>query len=286
MQAGSVVSGRFNMLTRIITGAGYVAVMLGFFLMREFIDVRIFHLLTYFLIAWATFEVARMVKEKALRGVYPLGVAFGIIFPLAYFLGEWLVCSGWGWLIAVTLVALIIMALCVYAFFWGKSGAQFVYSVIPFVYPAIPLMFMLMSNSVENGFIILLLSFVVSPFADTFAYFTGRLIGGPKLCPKISPKKTWSGAIGGVIGGIVGAIIVYFIFKPTINFFSPVFFFALVGLVASIINTFGDLIESFLKRKVGVKDSGKLLPGHGGVLDRIDGTQFVVLFLYLIFLLV
>ena len=90
----------------------------------------------------------------------------------------------------------------------------------------------------------------------------------------------------GVLGGILGAIIVYLIFKPTINFFSPILFFALVGLVASIVNTFGDLIESLLKRKVGVKDSGKLLPGHGGVLDRIDGTQFVVVFLYLIFLLV
>ena len=274
------------MLKRTITGAGYVAVMLGFFLMRELVDARIFHLLTYFLIAYATFEVTRMVKPFALKGTFYIAIAFGILFPLAYFLGEWLILGGWGWLLAVDLAVLIILGFSIYAVITKKSNKEFTYTAIAFIYPAIPLLFMLMANGEENGFIILLLSFVVSPFADTFAYLVGRLIGGPKLCPKISPKKTWSGAIGGVLGGILGAIIVYLIFKPTINFFSPILFFALVGLVASIVNTFGDLIESLLKRKVGVKDSGKLLPGHGGVLDRIDGTQFVVVFLYLIFLLV
>ena len=78
----------------------------------------------------------------------------------------------------------------------------------------------------------------------------------------------------------------YFIFTPTINFFSPILFFVLVGIIASIVNIFGDLFESYIKRRVGIKDMGKILPGHGGVMDRIDGTSFVVVFIYLAFLMV
>jgi phosphatidate cytidylyltransferase len=111
-------------------------------------------------------------------------------------------------------------------------------------------------------------------------------IGGKKLCPKISPKKTWAGAIGGTIFGAIGGILVYIIFKPAINFPAPVIFFALIGIIASVVNIFGDLFESVVKRRAGVKDSGNILPGHGGVLDRIDGTMFAIIPIYLAFLLV
>ena len=132
----------------------------------------------------------------------------------------------------------------------------------------------------------LLLCFIISPANDVFAYLVGSKIGGKKLCPKLSPKKTWSGAIGGTIGGILASLLVYLIFKPTVNFFSPILFFILIGLVASVINIIGDLFESFIKRKMGIKDMGKIMPGHGGVLDRIDGTMFVIAFTYILFLFV
>ena len=119
--------------------------------------------------------------------------------------------------------------------------------------------------------------------SDVFAYLVGSKGGGKKLCPKLSPKKTWSGAIGGTIGGVVSSIVLYFIFKPTVNFFSPILLFILIGLIASILNIFGDLFESFIKRKVGIKDMGKIMPGHGGVLDRIDGTMFVMAFMFIVF---
>jgi phosphatidate cytidylyltransferase len=80
-------------------------------------------------------------------------------------------------------------------------------------------------------------------------------------------------------------VVVYFIFTPEINFFSPVLLFILIGLVASVINIIGDLFESYIKRKAGVKDSGKIIPGHGGILDRIDGTMFTIVFIYIVFLL-
>lgn len=93
-------------------------------------------------------------------------------------------------------------------------------------------------------------------------------------------------AIGGTLGGIISGLIVYFIFTPSVNFFSPVLLFILVGLIASVANLFGDLFESFIKRRVGIKDMGKIMPGHGGVLDRIDGTMFAMAVIYIIFLLV
>ena len=100
---------------------------------------------------------------------------------------------------------------------------------------------------------------------DIFAYFTGRLIGGPKLAPKISPKKTWAG----LIGGVVGAMIVGGGIADWANFPAPLFATLSGGL--AVLAQAGDFFESWLKRRVGVKDSGTLLPGHGGIMDRVDG---------------
>lgn len=100
---------------------------------------------------------------------------------------------------------------------------------------------------------------------DIFAYFAGRAIGGPKIAPKISPKKTWAGLIGGVIGAMVigGGIGDY------VGFPAPLFATLSGGL--AVVAQAGDFFESWLKRRVGVKDSGTLLPGHGGIMDRVDG---------------
>ena len=141
----------------------------------------------------------------------------------------------------------------------------------------------------DFAFIALLLAFVTSPLCDTMAYLVGSLIGGKKLCPKISPKKTWSGAIGGLFGGIIGGILVYLIFRPEIIVAKPIviaLIFAGIGLVSALLTEIGDLFESFIKRRLGFKDSGSILPGHGGVLDRIDGMLFTSVFVCIIFLIV
>ncbi|QAY79391.1 phosphatidate cytidylyltransferase [Sphingosinicella sp. BN140058] len=105
---------------------------------------------------------------------------------------------------------------------------------------------------------------------DIFAYFAGRSIGGPKLAPRISPNKTWAGLIGGMAGaGVIGAIAA-FLFD-----LGPVFLLA--GAPLGLLAQLGDLYESSVKRRLGVKDSGSLLPGHGGILDRVDGLLPVTL---------
>jgi phosphatidate cytidylyltransferase len=101
---------------------------------------------------------------------------------------------------------------------------------------------------------------------DTFAYFAGRGIGGPKLAPRLSPKKTWAGLLGGMFGAaIVGAAAAIWL-----NLGSPALL-ALVSAGIAVVAQAGDILESALKRGAGVKDSGKLIPGHGGILDRVDG---------------
>lgn len=119
------------------------------------------------------------------------------------------------------------------------------------------------------GLIAMLFVFVVVWATDILAYFVGRAIGGPKLAPRISPGKTWSGAIGGTIAGVVGGYLVTMAHFQDVGFWTIV-----VGLSLSIASQIGDLFESFIKRRFGVKDSSNLIPGHGGVMDRVDGLVF------------
>ncbi len=110
--------------------------------------------------------------------------------------------------------------------------------------------------------------------SDTTAFFIGRAIGRHRLAPRISPAKTWEGAIGGVFGAVLVSL---FFVLPTPLTLSPHLNWAqaiLLGLLVSVFGQFGDLAESLFKRNMGVKDSGKLIPGHGGILDRMDSIAF------------
>ncbi|MBK5567554.1 phosphatidate cytidylyltransferase [Ensifer adhaerens] len=121
----------------------------------------------------------------------------------------------------------------------------------------------------DLGLIATLFVFAVVWATDIFAYFTGRAIGGPKLAPRISPGKTWSGAIGGTICGILAGVAVFMAYFSLQDLRIPI-----IALVLSVASQVGDLFESFIKRRFGVKDSSRLIPGHGGVMDRVDGLIF------------
>ena len=119
--------------------------------------------------------------------------------------------------------------------------------------------------------------------SDTAAFFVGRALGRHRLAARISPNKTWEGAIA----GLFGAIIISLLFTLQTPLSLPLGYgqAVLLGLLVSIFGQFGDLIESLLKRNMGVKESGRLIPGHGGVLDRMDSVVFagIVVYLYYIF---
>ena len=125
---------------------------------------------------------------------------------------------------------------------------------------------MLLRVDQQYGFVAIVLLFAIVWTTDVFAYFAGRAIGGPRLAPGISPKKTWAGAIAGALGAVIVAIVIASYFgafdKRTI---------ALIALLLSVCAQLGDLFESGVKRRFSAKDASGLIPGHGGVMDRLDG---------------
>lgn len=157
------------------------------------------------------------------------------------------------------------------------------YSMLGLLYVGIPfsLMVHLMWNFSVEGIPIVPLAIIFSLWInDSLAYIVGSLIGKTPFYPSISPKKTWEGTLGGVILTLAaGAIYGY-----SGNFFTPAFWIAVAGLTA-IVGTAGDLLESKLKRMAGVKDSGNIMPGHGGILDRFDSLILATPFVWLLTLI-
>jgi phosphatidate cytidylyltransferase len=128
------------------------------------------------------------------------------------------------------------------------------------------LAFVLLRGDPDYGFAAILWIFLIVWSADTLAYFAGRIIGGPKLAPSISPKKTWAGLGGAVAGSALVSII--FAYVTQLN---GIWALAILAACLALVEQAGDLFESSLKRFHGVKDAGGLIPGHGGIIDRVDG---------------
>jgi phosphatidate cytidylyltransferase len=147
------------------------------------------------------------------------------------------------------------------------------------------LIYLLVSLRLDAGRDWLLLAFLATFGSDTSAYFVGKAIGRHKLAPRISPGKTWEGTAA----GLFGAVIVCLLFTLNTPFQLPLGYgqAILLGVLVSVFGQIGDLVESLLKRNFGVKDSGNLMPGHGGLLDRLDSVLFagMVVYLYYVFVI-
>lgn len=147
-----------------------------------------------------------------------------------------------------------------WGFGWKVGG--FVYSLVP------ALCLLWLRDRAPSGFYVVLWVFIVTWSTDIGAYFAGRAIGGPKLAPSISPNKT----IAGLVGGMISAALAGYAWAELTSLSATLFVLApLLALAAQA----GDLFESWMKRRAGVKDSGNWLPGHGGALDRLDGLVVV-----------
>ncbi len=144
------------------------------------------------------------------------------------------------------------------------SAAALIIFYIPFLAGFI----LLLANN-KNGLRWIIALVVIVACSDTFAWVSGVLLGKHKMAPNISPKKTWEGFVGALIFTLIGAGLV-FQFPLHRAFWEG----AVIGVIGTITSTWGDLIESALKRDMGIKDMGKILPGHGGMLDRMDSILF------------
>ncbi|ATU91618.1 phosphatidate cytidylyltransferase [Phyllobacterium zundukense] len=156
-----------------------------------------------------------------------------------------------------------------------ESGYWPAFGLIYSGFPSIALT--LLRGDTGDGFAAILFLFAVVWATDIFAYFNGRALGGPKLAPRFSPNKTWSGALGGAAAGVAAGVIFAAFIAPAGGVPIP-----MIALLLSIIAQIGDLGESWVKRKFGVKDSSHLIPGHGGVMDRVDGLVAAAALLYVI----
>lgn len=252
--------------------------------------------------AWLSTELGRRVVSAlvlaavTLLATYGGGWLFGLLWLGAGYVvfAEWTGITGVGrrqTLLVVGTIAFAVMvaAVEVEAFAWAGLAAALVgvtavallapsardrgWAVAGFVYAAVIVVVPpLVREHPALGIAGLLWMFAVVWITDIAAYFTGRAIGGPKLWPRVSPKKTWSGFLGGLIGAVLAGVLVVVLAESVESrSLVPLWFVALASAVGSVASQLGDLGESALKRGFAVKDSGRLIPGHGGVMDRLDG---------------
>ncbi len=175
----------------------------------------------------------------------------------------------------------LIVAFALQAPAGGQTAFPRLWLLAGLAYICIPLLaFEWIRNQAEGGMVLVFLLLACVWVGDSAAYFVGKTVGGPKLFPRTSPKKTWSGGIAGVLAGGIAWLIGMMLYAE-----GSLLVFAAIGILLSLVCVCGDFVESALKRRFGVKDSGHLIPGHGGILDRVDGLMFAAVVLAIISLL-
>ncbi|MBI5886319.1 MAG: phosphatidate cytidylyltransferase [Deltaproteobacteria bacterium] len=206
-----------------------------------------------------------------------LGVIVGLAMPAVFFF------LGKDAVLPVLIAAVVIFFL--YGM-WGMwSGLEFrdasmevAFRTLGVIYIAVPLSYFIFLRAVPDGRWWILFILVVVWANDTFAYVVGKTLGRHKLAPRISPGKTIEGAAGGLVAGVAAALIC----NGAMGLGAGMLLIAAIAIKVGVLGIIGDLAESLLKRGAGVKDSGSLIPGHGGVLDRIDSLIFPVPVLFYI----
>lgn len=224
--------------------------------------------------------------EKAKRWTALPAVTGALVIAAVYFSGEHYADSPAGtvlrWLIAAAVLALLLASVLTY----GRPGALVLQDVCVMAVAGlvIPWAFscMLQLRMLPHGAGLVLMPLVAAFCSDSAALFTGMACGRHKMAPLVSPHKTVEGALGGIAGGVVGMVIFRIVFYFCTLVPLHIGWCVVIGLAGALMGELGDLSFSVIKRQVGIKDYGRLLPGHGGVLDRFDSVLFATPMIWMI----
>jgi len=192
-------------------------------------------------------------------------------------------CDVVGGTLPVIIGAFLVALLAIYVLAFPRyDSEQISMAFFGFFYVALTISYIYRLRISDGGAYSVWLIFIASWGADTMAYLTGILFGKHKIAPILSPKKTVEGCIGGVLGSTLIGLIYSLIFVDELSavYSNPVLLFVIVSAVASIVSMIGDMAASAIKRNKNIKDYGKLIPGHGGILDRFDSVIFVAPIIY------
>ncbi len=177
----------------------------------------------------------------------------------------------------------VIITLCIAVFSKQRTFRDIVFTLFLYMYPILPsLMFVFIPayRVQENNRIFLMMMFLLPSACDVFALLFGMAWGKRKLCPAISPKKTVAGCIGSFVGGTLAGLASGIIINACFTDIIPLYHYVLLGFASGFFSQVGDLSASMLKRFCGIKDFGKYLPGHGGMLDRFDSAIVVAVWIF------
>ena len=261
-----------NILIRTLSGALFIIVVIGAFLLGTVPTAIVVGL--FMTIALSEFYKMFEHKETA-KPFSLLGILVGVITYLVVFLSimNWIDFN----LLILLLPFLFVVFIPILIRKEGNPILDLSVTILGWLYVVVPFFIFLLIYRLPNSsneWLIISGMFLIIWSNDTFAYLSGRFFGNHKLFERISPKKTWEGSIGGFVFAIIAGLI-YSYFTDQ-NFL----FWGVGACIVSVTGVIGDLIESKIKRVTGVKDSGSIMPGHGGILDRFDAIMFAAPFFY------
>lgn len=297
---------------RVVTGTFISILYIAVILLSLYIHPIFFDLFILLLAVCGVYEMTRAVSAFTSEPIFVIDIiavalGFGGFWFSQYYFGN--TASGMaGYYISLFVMVIVTVIVTACSKVYVKGNA--ISTIFVMLYPSAIFMFSVGINyfmRADMGINFsaalpyrsagILLLFLVPALTDIFAYQIGSAIKGKKLCPTISPNKTISGAVGGLFGGMIGGgvvlLLTFLAVRFKINLFglqmltdtwaTTIVNFVMLGLFGSVFDQIGDLIASFVKRRAGIKDYSNLLPGHGGVLDRVDGFMFCGVFFYLYF---